>query len=78
MSEAIIGTDSVVGFANGYHNGSGHLLTTTIDRADQTRSIVQNSLLLLLLLIYSTYINVYNIERFKYSLFIVISWERDY
>ena len=43
MSEAIIGTDSVVGFANGYHNGSGHLLTTTIDRADQTRSIVQNS-----------------------------------
>jgi hypothetical protein len=43
MSEAIIGTDSVVGFANGYQNGSGHLLATTIDRADQTRSIVQNS-----------------------------------
>ena len=43
MSEAIIGTDSVVGFANGYQNGSGHLLATTIDRADHTRSIVQNS-----------------------------------
>jgi hypothetical protein len=43
MSEAIIGTDSVVGFANGYQNGSGHLLATTIDRADHTRSIVHNS-----------------------------------
>jgi hypothetical protein len=37
----VIGTDSVVGFSTGYANG-GHLLATTIDRADQTRSIVQN------------------------------------
>jgi hypothetical protein len=41
MSDAVVGTGSVVGFTNDYHNG-GHLLATTIDRADQTRAIVQN------------------------------------
>lgn len=40
MSDAVVGTGSVVGFTDGYRND--HLLATTIDRAEQTRDIMQS------------------------------------